>query len=308
MSRPQQYPKSHIDRRLCLSICGLLLCGAAAIIGLNRCSEAAEENPAAEDQVEVEKSKKRLDFMMTAVGKYQVDVGTDQKKVAELNPKPLLRWSNPVSSVKDGLVAAFSRGGRPDVLCQLHIHHGAYMAQEFAKITTEPVWVKRGNNLVWQPMETWITFQALDGAPEPAKTANLRLPQFRKEAQRFSVVDDFEVEQVPTPNHLRLLAQPLLRYSDVQQGGDIVDGAVFSFVLGTNPEANLFLEIYKDGDALRWRYAWTPMTIYALEAKLDDQSVWVKPPYKQFCNAQGPYYACQYQSDPSDADIKSLLK
>lgn len=300
--------RSQFGRRLHLSICVLLVCGIASIALVNRLVVADDDPAETGESAEVENSKKRLEFMMAVVGKYQVEVGADQKKAAELNSKPLLRWSNPVSNVIDGLVAAYGRGGRPDVLCQFHMHRSGFMSQEFAKITIEPVTLKRGPKLVWQPNETWIEFKALEGAPAPAKIANLRLPQFRKEAQRFSVVDDFEVEQVPTPNHLRLLAQPLVRYSDVEQGGTIVDGAVFSFVLGTNPEANLFLEIFKDGDTLRWRYAWTPMTIYALEAKLDDQSIWIKPPYKQFCNTEGPYYACQYRLEPSDPDIKPLLK
>ena len=39
---------------------------------------------------------------------------------------------------------------------------------------------------------------------------------------------------------LRLLSQPLYRYEKTE--GDLVDGALFAFTLGTDPEALLFIE------------------------------------------------------------------
>jgi hypothetical protein len=285
-----------------------LTTGDFAVMPLATPLFAADERPAATAAADEERAKKRLEFMFQAIKKYRVEVGEDEHLVSELHDKPLLRWNNAVSDTQDAIAAVFSRGGRPDVLLQFHIVREDFVIHEFSKITTAPLTIKRGNGVIWKPAETWIKFGNLSGAPQPAKTAALRIAQMRKQAERFDVTDEFVVDQVPTRNHLRLLAQPIFRYSDAEKGGDIVDGAVFSFALGTDPEANLLVEIHKDGDKKAWRYALAPMTIYALEGKLDDAIVWTKPVYKDFCNPAAGYYVCPFRSDVGENGVKGLLR
>ena len=79
------------------------------------------------------------------------------------------------------------------------------------------------------------------------------------------------------------------------------------FVLGTNPEANLLVEIYQKGGTPTWRYALFPMTIYSLEAKLDNKTVWNKPEALIFNNFSHPHFAGPYRGDSGGVNIKSLL-
>ena len=53
-----------------------------------------------------------------------------------------------------------------------------------------------------------------------------------------------------------------------------IDGGVFAFVQGTDPEAILLLEaVHADGRP-RWQYAFARATSAALEARLDKPVVW----------------------------------
>jgi hypothetical protein len=54
------------------------------------------------------------------------------------------------------------------------------------------------------------------------------------------------------------LSTPLYRYE--KPPGDVLEGAVFAFVLGTDPELLLVLEARRDEGATVWQYALARMT------------------------------------------------
>jgi hypothetical protein len=73
--------------------------------------------------------------------------------------------------------------------------------------------------------------------------------------------------------HLRQLASPLHRYADESAG--IVDGAIFAFANGTNPEVLLVLEAQAAKDStLHWQYSLAQMTGGAVTVELDGKEVW----------------------------------
>jgi hypothetical protein len=76
-------------------------------------------------------------------------------------------------------------------------------------------------------------------------------------------------------NALRLLPTPISRYG--KAGGTPEDGALFAFVLGTDPEAFLFIEARNGASALEWQFAFAPMTCWALKAEHKGRSVWSLP-------------------------------
>jgi len=79
-----------------------------------------------------------------------------------------------------------------------------------------------------------------------------------------------------------------------------VDGAMFIFAHGTNPECCVLLEAYQDGTASRYRYAVAPMSIYKLEARYKDKPVWsVGRRHAGFQNARS-YYANGYTPEPGE--------
>lgn len=162
----------------------------------------------------------------------------------------------------------------------------------------------RGGTL-WKPNDRWSKFEDLPDGPKPAATSQARTVQFREIAKRFSVSDMHGwTEPEITRHQLRLQTQPLHRYSNDKE---IIDGAVFGFVLGTDPEAFLLVELYKSGEQRQWRYAVFQMTIYELEAKLDDKVVWQKPRALRFGEFSLPHYVTPYKPDPGEPELQGLM-
>ena len=76
---------------------------------------------------------------------------------------------------------------------------------------------------------------------------------------------------------LRLLPRPLYRREPVEAtgpGAGRLEGAVFAFVQGTDPEAIVLLEAVLQEGSPRWQYAFARATSAGLEARLDKQVVW----------------------------------
>src|SRR5262249_22945159 len=111
----------------------------------------------------------------------------------------------------------------------------------------------------------------------------------------FSVIDYFRSKTVT--QDLRLLPQPVYRYSEA---GTILDGAVFIFVMGTDPECCLLVEAYRDNKGSRYRYAFAPMSIYRLEARYKDSSVGAIEPRSPAGNQSRVYYAGGYTPEPGE--------
>jgi hypothetical protein len=94
----------------------------------------------------------------------------------------------------------------------------------------------------------------------------------RTVAESFTASVEFQYEN-PSHYELRLLARPLYRYGSAD--GKVLDGTLWAFVQGTNPEVLLLVESRSGRDiTLRWNYAFAAMTSYPAEAKHKGKSVW----------------------------------
>ena len=79
-----------------------------------------------------------------------------------------------------------------------------------------------------------------------------------------------------------MLATPIYRYeidSVKAAHPDLIDGAVFAFVQGTDPEAVLLVEAVRQGGGIGWQYAFGRATGYDVEARLGSSVVWSPPPW-----------------------------
>jgi hypothetical protein len=88
---------------------------------------------------------------------------------------------------------------------------------------------------------------------------------------------------------LRLLPRPLYRY--VPTAGRVFDGAVFAFVMGTDPASLLLIEAVKQGDASRWQYAFVRRTSGQLEGRHRGQIVWRADRFPAMRNVYGPNFS-----------------
>jgi hypothetical protein len=75
-----------------------------------------------------------------------------------------------------------------------------------------------------------------------------------------------------------MMPQWLYRYG--REGAECLDGAIFSFAMGTDPEAVLLLEAFKSSDdAYQWQFAFVRQTAAALEGRWKKEVVWSAEKY-----------------------------
>ena len=234
--------------------------------------------------------KARVQFLVDAMKHFEVRVG-DEDVESKLHPDPVLVYDNPISGTKIGLLALFTRNGRPDVMAQFSFSAPQAVYNEFHNFCGEKLVMKRGTRTTWSPKETSTVWKNLESAEKPAATPQLRLVQMRRLAEKFTVEDNFGWDKKEL-HQLRLLPTPVHRYGKPDE--EVIDGAVFVYALATDPEAVLMLECAKSESGLVWRYAFGPMSIYALTAKLDGVVVWEISERKIFGHPQAIQYVSPY--------------
>lgn len=247
-----------------LFLLGLLCMGPAA---------AAHDQPPASD---AEEASRRLETMRRSAAVYQLQAATEPPVSLEVREEPLLRWNNPVSGVKDGIIALWTDpAGRPWVVAQIFLSRDGVWIHEFQSIGPRPLTMSREGVRLWATSEGGVEMKPLPDAPAPAATAAARLAQMRGLARQFSAAVDFKTDFRDTKTthyELRLLPRPLYRYA--AERDEIRDGAIFAFVQGTNPEVFLLLETRTGDSGAQWFYGLAPMTGYRVEASHPSGVAW----------------------------------
>lgn len=188
--------------------------------------------------------------------------------------EPILRYTDNTRQIDGSSLWIWSEGGRPTAILAVEYYpndrRGPRWLFEIASLSTERIAAQREPELSWIAKEAGLKFQTLPDAEPPADKATRRLTQMNTAARRFTV---HTLATVDGRVELRQLSRPLLRYSDAKE--EIIDGAVFSFAYGTNPEVLLVLEAQTRRDApTAWHYAFAQMTGAAIVANLDSKEVW----------------------------------
>lgn len=253
---------------------------------------------------EEEKSAKRMEFMEKAISRFHLRFPGDNEVIANVTEKPLLRWANPHSTARDGILTAFVAGGRPMGIVQMALNEGASVIHEFHLLCDRPFELRREETVMWAEKETPHEFLKLDDVEAPRDSKVQRISQMRKLAAEFEVIDNHGFRD-KTRHSLRLLTQPVYRYEDEPR--HIIDGAVFVFGLGNDPECVLLLEACKDGETSWWQYCLSPVTIYELEASRAGEIVWSVPEKKVFGRGYLTQFVSPYRRAPDDADLKPLM-
>lgn len=241
--------------------------------GLLSAAAAADDRPASPDEKRVAQALERQ-FQKQAEG-YTFALDTERKHLLELQAKPLMRWT---ADGNYGSVWVWTFENRPQIVGCIgsflngHREHEGF--HEFHAITAKPLPpVRIGKEYVWEPTQAGPTPQPIVAAAAPAATNRLRQLQMRQLAREFSV----EMKADTKVNQLRLAPTPIYTYEGT--GGEVIDGALFSFLwdVGTDPEALLLLESRRTQSGESWvfvplRFSWRELTM-----KHHDQEVWHVP-------------------------------
>jgi len=199
----------------------------------------------------------------------------DSEKPFAMEKKPVLTWTSTGDGLWSGDVFVWAGDSRPEVIGCIGSwpidENTRGVFEEFHSLSTGPLGeTDLDDSLKWKSESPGVAMADIRGADVPASDARRRLSQMRRLTDRFKA----HMSINNAPEELRLLTQPLYRYSGISS--TVVDGAIFAYVTtaGTDPEVLLLLECHKEGVTQKWMYAPVRFTHRELWLKLDDAEVW----------------------------------
>jgi hypothetical protein len=236
-----------------------------------------------------ELSRKTLETMrshatgLRAVSGSESGSGQQLKLVAT----PVLRYSDPGGITTDASIWAWGDVGRPSILAGIFFltqeGRETKWSCELLSLADGRVAVTSKAGWEWAPAKGGLKWFSL-GAADPDLSARQRLRQMKDIAERYEV-RSFEGS---VTSQLRLMVQPIVRYSDAANG--LVDGSIFSYAAGTNPEALLLVECRDSAGAQTWQAAFARFGAAKCEAKEGVTPIWDCPAIQQW-KAKEPYYS-----------------
>jgi hypothetical protein len=220
------------------------------------------------------------EFHRRQAAAYEFFIDSEPDRKLEFRAKPVMSWTREGGSPVgwSGDVFVWTREGRAAVVGCVGSgptddgRRGVF--HEFHSLALGPLSpVSIGDGWQWTPAGAAIELRAVENAPAPAESPQLRLAQMRDLAGRFTAQMQENSEEKEAV--LRLMPQPIFRY-DKGNRPAVSDGAIFAFVFtqGTDPELLLLLECRDTPSGPRWHYAPVRFTWRALWLRLGDQEVW----------------------------------
>ncbi len=249
-----------------------------------------------------EQQKKWNAFYAQTAADYVITRSQDGGQKLELTPEAVLHWSNPVRGGEtNGSVFVWTHEGRAELVGTIFSHLAAgdpnqkLIAHSFQSLSHEPLAGNRpGAPGAWSLEGAGIQPRPIPSAPPPAKTPAVRLSQMRDLAREFSATTVLQgIEQ-----ELRLLTQPIHR--NAKSVGDVLDGALFTFVTGTDPELMLVIEARPaDGsDSPIWHYAAGRFTDLTLTLRHKKIELWKHERGAPLEGRSDPYISNRYEVRP----------
>ena len=233
-----------------------------------------------------------LGFMKDSARNYRLHRG-DGKGPLRLQDEPAFHLGKQYTGVLDGAIFFWlDNEDRPEAAVQLFKIQNAgaplgLWISQFSSLSPGSLVAERDGRIVWNPQAPGVDFKPVPGAPVPAESPTQRSRQMRALAQDFRAVDDFQKKGW---RELRLLPTPIARYGNGKPGMKVLDGFLFAFVEGTDPEVFLFLEARRLDQAIEWQYALAPMSVFAVKSTYRGKTVWELPDRKPAKDPARPFF------------------
>jgi hypothetical protein len=200
------------------------------------------------------------------------EVFRSEDSTESMKPVMALRWPNTIRGSTDGATVFWLADGRPEAVVAMFSFGGNFV-HEFDSLSRGTIVAKRDSETVWNPRTPGLTFRPIEGAPKPARFAPARLRQMKVLAKDFTAKflgwksDNSQVEE------LRRMTTPLHRYK-IDKPDTVLDGVIFAYASGTDPEVLLIIEAFGEPDAYQWHYAFVRRSSAGLEGLFRDEIVW----------------------------------
>jgi hypothetical protein len=276
-----------------------LLIVLLAVVGQSSDRSAAENRDGAKPGSGVPSNlhaaEKSLDRLKRAAGRYRIVVGSDTPRELVVGAEPVLSWTNPLRQTFAGATFVWVADGRPEVVGSFfrYAEDGRIVEDdEFQSLATTSVTATRSDQQIWAPRVAGMVLAPIPGAPKPAATPSERLRQMHAMASEFHAFLDTDKDKT----ELRLLPKPLYRYRTNQP--NLPDGALFAFVLTTDPEVLLAIEARPVDGEVVWHYGFARMSMVNLRARHKDRDVWRVDWAVAFQDPNEPYVTLRVADRP----------
>jgi hypothetical protein len=271
----------------------------------NALAQSADSDTTPPDSKDVAPEKANLHHLLDeAAGKYAVFAGPESTETLKLHC--ILRWANQTRGSVDGATYIWTERGRPIAAVCCYPWYDV-VCDNFQSLARGPLRAEREGQIVWRPKTAGVEFQRVPGGPAPAESTAARLRQMKTLARGFSATLLGWAPGDPDREELRLLPQPVYRYECEPKG--LLDGALFAFVQGTDPEALLMLEAVPTGsgqdvEEYDWQFALVRRTSGWLEVRYDDQIVWKAEKDPEWRDPSLVYFQLSHPLPPDALDTE----
>ncbi|MFM9965796.1 MAG: hypothetical protein ACKV2Q_31835 [Planctomycetaceae bacterium] len=226
------------------------------------------------DDLVKQESKAATERAVEEIGKWKFQFEDEKLGSIVAEKDSALRWAWTDNGRAYGNLFVLSAQDRPVAIVEFFTWYspiqGAYF--QCTSLTNSPMTAKRSGQEIWRPTKSNVVMKDFPDAPAPAKTATARLVQMRRLAEAFQVeVDDKRATEI-TARQLRLMSRPVHRYGKSE--GTVLDGALFSFAVSSDPGAILVLEVVSTPDGPRWQYGFARVWSYGARASYDGKRIW----------------------------------
>jgi hypothetical protein len=250
-----------------------------------------------------DQQRKWNEYYSDQATKYEIRKTDDADKLLELKPNPVLFWSNPVRiGETNGAVYIWTDEGRAAAVGTIFSfldrrdRNLRIIAHSFHSLSTGPLVAERDGRKSWSIDSGGIQPQTIPGGPEPANGSPQRLLQMRELAREFAAT----TVQDGIDRELRLLPQPIYRNELANERSK--DGALFTFVTGTDPELMLLIDVRESSIGPRWHYAAARFTDLTVRLSHKQTEVWSYERQSGTEDGKSPYVSGRVASRSSVID------
>jgi len=201
---------------------------------------------------------------------------TESDKPVSLLPAPILRYDDKARRIQDSTIWAWGATGRPCAVLKLELNpfraSDRHWLYGIVSLSPKLIKVQADEGWQWSATEPGLVLHDVPEASAPAGTEALRLGQMKTLSRRFEA---YEHDGLHGRLQLRLLVHPIHRYSDQPSG--LLDGSIFGFAYGTNPDMLLVIEARRQaGSRPKWQYGVARLGAGRLFLNIDQKEVWAK--------------------------------
>src|SRR5262245_56249085 len=147
----------------------LLRIGTAALVVMAFTHSAHPDDREESKSRDSEELRKTASLIQAELPRWKVGMGADAAGL-KLDPKPILRWTNPATGRMHGEIYLWTANGRPETVMSLYkVWEPAWgFAGELHSLSLTKVVAKRDQSVVWKCDRPGITLRDVPDAPATA--------------------------------------------------------------------------------------------------------------------------------------------